>query len=86
MRRILIAGALAVTVCATIDTAALAQANPPLNFADPAMQTPAGRAHICRQRLAARGYPESYVRTRPGRGMVFACARGLARAWRRHRA
>ena len=86
MRKILIAGALAAAVCVTSDSTALAQANPPLNFADPGMQTAAGRMHICRQRLAARGYPESYVRTRPGWGMVRTCARGLARAWRRHRA
>jgi hypothetical protein len=86
MRKILIAGALAAAVCGLNATPALAQANPPLNYADPAMQTPAGRAYLCRQRLHARGYPESYLRLRPGRGVVWACARQLGRAWRRHRA
>jgi hypothetical protein len=86
MRKILIAGALAATAYGAMPSSALAQANPPLNYADPAMQTPAGRSYLCRQRLHARGYPESYLRLRPGRGVVSACARQLGRAWRRHRA
>jgi hypothetical protein len=86
MRKILIAAALVVVLCGAMASPALAQANPPPNFSDPAMQTRAGRAYLCRQRLQARGYPESYVRLRPGRGMVSACARQLGRAWRRHRA
>ncbi len=86
MRKILIVGAFAAAVCVSADSAAFAQANPSVNFADPAMQTRAGRAYLCRQRLQARGYPESYVRTRPGRGMVASCARELARASRRQRA
>ena len=58
------------------------QLSPSPNLGNPALQTPAGRWHLCRIHLETHGYPHSYLRHRSSRGLVGACARNLWRKWK----
>lgn len=80
MRKTVIMAALVVATLGTVPAAAQNR-TPPGLWSD-ALLTPSGRWSICRQRLEAKGYPYSYLRSRASRGVVGACVRAL---WRENR-
>jgi hypothetical protein len=81
MRKILIA-ALALIAASVAAPASAMDLSPSAALGNPALQTPAGRRHLCRIHLEAEGYPYSYLQRRGSRGLVGACARDLWRKWK----
>ena len=81
MRKMMIVG-LVLTAASVAAPASAMQLSPNSALGDPALQTPAGRRHLCRIHLETQGYPYSYLHRRGSRGLVGACARSLWRKWK----